>query len=42
MELIFFLDFLNGVCAAYEADVVKEEYMVLSTLGYAVQRTANN
>lgn len=42
MELIFFLDFLNGVCAAYEADIFKEEYLVLSTLGYAIQRTARN
>jgi len=40
--LIFFLDFLNGVCAAYEADIFKKEYMVMSTLGYAVQRTARN
>jgi hypothetical protein len=42
MELIFFLDFLNGVCAAYEADIFKEEYLVMSTLGYAIQRTAQN
>ncbi len=42
IELIFFLDFLNGVCAAYEADIFKEEYLVLSTLGYAIQRTAKN
>ena len=42
MELIFLLDFLNGVCAAYEADIFKEEYLVLSTLGYAIQRTARN
>ena len=40
--LIFFLDFLNGVCAAYEAEILDEEYLVMSSLGYAVQRTANN
>ena len=41
-DLIFLLDFLNGVCAAYEADIFKEEYLVMSTLGYAIQRLAKS
>ena len=42
MDLIFFLDFLNGVCAAFEADIFKEDYVIMSTLGYAIQRTVKN
>jgi hypothetical protein len=42
MELIYFLDFLNGVCAAFEADIFKEDYVIMSTLGYAIQRTVKN
>ena len=42
MDLIYFLDFLNGVCAAFEADIFKEDYVIMSTLGYAIQQAVKN
>ena len=41
-ELIYFLDFLNGVCAAIEQKTVTVSYLRRSTLGYAIEMATTN
>jgi len=37
MDLVYFLDFLNGICAAIEQRLVSISYVRKSTLGYAIE-----